>query len=487
MILDVVFLHSPFSLRKPLLFDNLRFWRKYSILGEFTEVPMGFFPMASLLEEEGFSVKIFNLALEQILDPSLSIEAFLKSLEARVYAIDLHWFTHAIGALEVAKLCKKYHPSSFTTLGGFTATYYDLEIIQSYPFVDVIARGESESILLDLVRTICSNGKIGESDGVTYRIGNSLRRRPASLPPNLDRFKFTRLELMENWDKQLKCCARGYEENRKPSFWLTIARGCLNECIYCGGARSCYQLLTGRERPIVRQASQIAEDIAGLAERGVKIVKLNHDPEMFGRHFWSSLLDSVKSTGADVSMYWESSRLPSKDFVKEATKTFVDLGVAISPESTSQDVRMLAGRSFTNEQMFRTIAFVEKSKVMTDIYFLVGLPGETANSANNIVKFTKKVCENKHTLVQPPIPYTIDPHCPMAMNPEKYAIKLLLDSFNDYRKACSEHKWEKWIGHETKDLSRREIAELTANVRRSVMTLPQKGVASKIAFDYESV
>lgn len=164
---------------------------------------------------------------------------------------------------------------------------------------------------------------------------------------------------MENWDKQVKCCARGYEKNRKSSFWLTIGRGCLKECIYCGGARSCYQILTGRTRPIVREIDGIIEDIARLTENGIKIIKFNHDPEMFGKQFSSSLLNSLKSLAADISVYWESSMLPSRTFIEEAKKVFVDLNVAISPESMQENVRKFAGRSFTNEQLFKTIDFLK--------------------------------------------------------------------------------------------------------------------------------
>lgn len=122
---------------------------------------------------------------------------------------------------------------------------------------------------------------------------------------------------------------------------------------------------------------------------------------------------------------------------------------------------------------------------MTDIYFLIGLPGETVASANKIIEFTNKVAKNKYSLVQPPIPYTIDPHCPMAINSQKYGIRLFLKSFHDYRKVCLESDWEKWIGHETETLSRTEIANLTANIWKTILGMHQEGVAAKISFDYE--
>lgn len=485
---DVVFLHPPFTIGKHSLLDKIRFWKRNVIAGEFAEVPMGFFSMASLLEREGFDVRIFNLALEQTLNPSRRIESFLKSLESRIYAIDLHWFVHSLGSLEIAELCKKYHPNSFVILGGFTATYYDLEIMQSYRFIDAIARGESEYVLLNLAKMVCSGKEknIKGISGLTYRLENSIKWNKLAPPPNLNKLRFSALELMENWDKQLKCCARGYEEKRKPSFWLTIGRGCLKECIYCGGARSCYQLLTGRANIGIREINNIVEDIARLIEFGVKIIKFNHDPEMFGRRFSFSLLNSLKGLASDLSVYWESTNLPSRDFIKETNKTFINLNVAISPESMQESVRKLVGRSFTNEQMLKTIRFLDENEVITDIYFLIGLPGDSASSISKIVDFTKEVAKRKHILVQPPIPYTIDPHCPMAINSQKYGVKIFFKSFHHYRKACLESKWDKWIGHETETLTRAEISRLTASVWRSVLEVPQEGAAAKISFDYET-
>jgi radical SAM superfamily enzyme YgiQ (UPF0313 family) len=463
---DVVFIHPP------VIFDSVL---SGLMPHEWITIPMGLHPMAALVEDEGFSVKIFNVGLERKLRPILfDIERFIRSLHAGIFAIDLHWFGHSDGALGMANLCKRYHPNSLVVLGGFTATFYAREILQGYPFIDVIVRGEGEHAMIELAKAYHTNKGFNEIKGISFRKNGYIKCNEFGENYDINSLDFTRLKLMENWDKYLKSTTSGYVPAQRAGFWLNIARGCPFECIYCGGGLRSYKLLTGRNKPINKNAEKVAEEISQLADLGVRIIRFSHDPELFGEKFAISVLERIRAENVDVSAYWESFRLPSKNFIEEAVKTFRSCKVAISPESASEQVRMNAGRNFTNHQLIKTIESLEEHRVFTDVYFLIGLPGETKESAKTIVDMTTKISKSQYALVLPPFPYIIDPHCPMALEPERYGVKLIFKSFEDYKSACLGIEFRDSIGHETSTLTRTEIADLTEEIGISTRISPSK-------------
>jgi len=285
----------------------------------------------------------------------------------------------------------------------------------------------------------------------------------AKPPPDLDRFHFIRLDLVEKWDKYLKVNAVGFNEQAPPTFWLPIGRGCPYDCIHCGGGREAYCLATGRDKPILRSPVRIAEDIEKLTEKGVRVVNFTHDPQIGGKGYYAELLQEVRRRKMDVSAYTEIFQLPSQGFVEEYGKTFTYPILAISPESASEEVRSFAGKLFSNDQLFSALDILERSQIDILLYFCVGLPGETLRSFDVFKRLVKRIfLDTKRALVVPPFPYTIDPNCLMALHPEKLGVKLIFKKFEDYeRMSKTSGSWEQSIGHETRELSRHDIYRVT--------------------------
>jgi len=476
--LDVAFFHPPaYVTHQPLsklvgLFMKKRLFNKYPIM------PMGLFSLASCLDENGFQTRIVNLGLEQCLNPSFNLKGKVKSISADIYAIDLHWSIHSSGAIEVANLCKRYHPDSLVVIGGLTATWFDEEIIRNHPYIDVVVRGEAEETMVQLAKKRTCGEGLSDIRGVTYRDKNSLKKNPMGIPPsNLDGFNFIRPDLVERWTEYLKANAMGYNEKAPTTFWLPIARGCPHNCIHCGGSNASYCLVTGRGKPILRSPKKIAEDIEKLSEKGAKVVSFSHDPQIGGKGYYSKLLEEVRGRKLDVSAYTEIFHLASKRFIEEYEKTFTYSSVAISPESASEEVRKNAGKPFSNAQLFKALEMLDRSEMDTVIYFCVGLPGENLESFEQFKKMVRKIMyDTKHALVAPPFPYTIDPNSLMALNPEKHGVKLIFKTFEDYKRTSkTSGGLIESIGHETTNLSRQDIYRLTIQAREHVMRITPLG------------
>jgi len=458
---DVVLLHPPAILN-----------RRESA-GQYPIMPMGEFALASQLQKDNYSIKFINLGLEQVLSPSYNVEKRIRSIESKIFGIDLHWTVHSSGAVRVANLCKRYHPDSLIVLGGFTATWFQDQILLKHPFIDAIVLGEAERTFSQLVRKTLRGQHLQDVPGIAYRDDGIVKYNPIMKPSeNLDDFDFTNLPILDNWRRYLKITSSGYFENIRPYFWLSLARGCPYNCVHCGGGRNAYRMLTGRENIVFRSPAKVAEDIEKLYHLGVQQISFSHDPEIGSEKYQTRLFDKIGKMGLDISVYYESFRVPSRAFLQKMNNVSYETTVAISPESPSDEVRINAGRGFTNVQLMNAIEDCEDLGVKADIYYMVGLPKETAGFLGMFKDVLTKLSNKIWTVVFPPIRYVIDPNCPMATHSKEYGVKLFLRTFEDYKSMCLSFDPLGRIGHETEFLTREKIWELTHQANEFVNRMP---------------
>jgi B12-binding domain/radical SAM domain protein len=461
---DVVLLHPPAILNETGPMPSV----------QYVIMPMGEFAIASQLERENYSVKLVNFGLEKKLDASYDVLRWIRSIESKIYAIDLHWAVHSSGAVKLADLCKKYHPESLVVLGGFTATWFHERILAKYASVDAIVLGEAEDTFSQLVRRAAHGRELKDVLGIAYRSGGIIKRNQMAKPiENLDGLDYANLRILENWRSYLRMDSSGNEQNRRPYFWLNLARGCCYNCVHCGGGMDAYRVFSTREKMAFRSPTRVAEDIERLYQLGVRQISFSHDPEIAGEKYQTRLLDEIRKRHFDISLYYESLRVPSRAFLEKINRVSYDTTVAISPDSPSEEVRIAAGRGFTNAQMMNAIEDCEDLGIKADIYYMVGLPGETIDFLSMFKEVLAKMSHTIWTCVFPPIPYTIDPNCPMATNPEKYGVKLLYRTFDDYEAmSLMGYDWSRSIGHETAFLTREDILELTRQAHGCAMRAP---------------
>ncbi len=143
MSIDLILLHAPSVYdfrRKTILYGPVSDLIPPSYV--FEMYPIGLTSIAEYLERAGYRVRIVNLAVRMLRDKRFDAEKFIKHLKAPMFGIDLHWMLHCHGAIEVAKIVKKYHAESKVIFGGFSSSYFYKELMQ-YPEIDYVLRGDS--------------------------------------------------------------------------------------------------------------------------------------------------------------------------------------------------------------------------------------------------------------------------------------------------------------------------------------------------------
>ena len=297
MTLDVLFLHplAIYDFRKLPLFYGPIAQTVPPSTPMFIAPPIGIVSIAEFLERNGISTRIVNLGDWMVYEENFNPELYIKKIDARIYAIDLHWAIHSQGAIEIAQLCKKYHPNSSVILGGLTATYFHTELMKKFPFIDAIIRGESEHSMLQLVNTDTSVKKLRTIPNLTFRDKKSgkIINSPLAKPVDtLDLFDFSRIDLIE--PKFTFSMTRWWN--------IPVCRGCTYNCIFCGGSAYSYAKYFHRDKPAFRSPEKILADLAFLKEQGIQSIFLFQDIRMGGKKYVRNFISNFQKEKLDFEL-----------------------------------------------------------------------------------------------------------------------------------------------------------------------------------------
>ncbi len=433
---NVLYIHPP-----KLPGGSLRQWIDYYSF--YALFPMGVIGLINLLRESGISVKGLNYAVEIDLNEAFNLEDWLgQQEEARVIMIDLHWYEHAFGAMEVAGICKKIFPEVPVVLGGFTASLFAKEIMENFPSVDFIVRGDAEQPLVQLVEQIL-NKKLKPSvlPNLSYRDLRGVVENPLTYiatPEDLDKLDFINIDFIENFP--LYYCYQSAEFGILSSHWLCLGRGCMRDCSFCGGSRKAHEIIAGREKMILRSIKNVVEDIHRLHLMGIDQVSLSHDPAFLGKPYWSELFAEMGKKDLKIGVYNEFFQLPSEEFLKELAQWVVipHSQAVFSPLSGDEGVRRFNGKLFTNSQFFQTLSILKDHSFPVTVYFSTNLPLEDNGTFETTLQMAKEIRDfyPAELLKMANICHTLDPCSPMSLTPDQYFIEAKMKSFMDYYNYC---------------------------------------------------
>ena len=445
-------------------------------------MPMGLMALASKISENGYNTKIVHLGLEELIDPSFEIESILRKYNPKIVAIDLHWYDCTYDALRIAQLSKETL-NCFIVLGGFTASFFDIEILEQCSYIDAIIRGEAEKPLLDLVEKICRDSDYSDVQNSTVREGSSIKRNPIGYVADvedLDVLNYTDVQLVEHGYDYLKIIGSSIPQiQSNPALndgvnwsflrrgWLSVGRGCAFNCSYCGGCGEANKIISGREHPVFRSIDRIIQDITQWSDYGVNHLYIDYDPKP-NESFYFELFKKIREEGIDIAVEFASWGLPNNDFVKEFSKTFdPTLSIlTVSPESGSEKVRSInRSYQYSNKDLLTRLKIIEKSGIMAHIYLSVGLTGEREEDFEETLKLTDKIMTDYNNIVDVECyPAEIEPGAPRYLHPEKYGIQLFKKTFHDFyessRKKSMGIQLEHPLGFRTNNLSEEKILSL---------------------------
>jgi B12-binding domain/radical SAM domain protein len=468
MVYDAVLIHPPaiYDFRKKTIFPGPIGYTVGESTDQFMIPPVGMLSIADYLDRNKYKVIVDNLCERMVTSGDFDAEEYIKSLSARVYAIGLHWCVHSQGAIEVARLCRELHPEAMIVLGGLTATVFGEEIIRRYDFVDAVIRGEAEKPFLSLMRALEKHGELEEVPNLTFRDNEGkIIINPLMKPDDdLDEYEFTRLDLLQP--------KRSIFSLDMPPHWMIpVCRGCINNCVTCGGSAYSYKKYLGRKRPAFRSPEKIAEDIRKLSRQGVQFVFLYQDPRMGGKEYWKHLLavlrrEEIKLIQLSMELFGPA----DEEYIKELSQIGVPVLINISPESLVDGVRKAHGRNYTNKELFRTIKLCSRYGIATNVFSMIALANDTSKTIRETWGVWEQICSFDQRVGKTgdgaPVFHSfgpmvlLDPGSPAFNFPDRHGYRIIFKSLKDYIDGMSLPSWHQWISYETRFLNRDLITRL---------------------------
>jgi len=448
MSVDIVYLHP--SKHSASFKDYI----KAGSASPYMLIPVGIPGIINLLREDEFVVCGLDLPMEILIDQQFNLEEWLKNLQGvRLFAIDLHWYEHCYGALDVASFCKKIFPEIPVVLGGLTASYFAKEILADFQQVDYIILGDGEIPLRALSRYLCRDEgeSLDQIPNLVYRQNNQIVSTGISYCANqddLDALNLVDMDFLIHADQLAEIVYSLSEKVNitgtavKKGQWLTIGRGCLFNCSFCGGGNTAHMTIANRRGIVPRSPKRVVKDLQRLKNNGVHQVSFNLDPAIMGRDYWYELFSEMREQQVSIGLYIEFFQLPSDEFLQELLLS-VDIPhteLAFSPLSGSERVRRINGKNYLTAKLLSILDQLKNTGVSVFIYFSLNIPGEDEKTLRQTLRLANEISH-----IIPPqhlrminMVHTLDPCSPISRQPKKFNQKLQFQTFKDYYTYCKE-------------------------------------------------
>ncbi len=466
---DLVFLHAPsvYDFRK-----RATLWGPISDLVPSTPVfdmyPIGFTTMMAHLQGAGFNVRINNLAARMVRSKRFDPEKTIASIQARAFGIDLHWLPHAHGALEVAKLVKRYHPDKPVIFGGYSATYFQQELIRQ-PYVDYILRGDSTEHPLEyLMEHILAGTEPTDVPNLTWkdRHGQVQVNPQLYLPESLD-------HLVLDYYPMVRSVVRNFDLLNYLSFnhWLDYpimaalsVKGCTQNCTICGGSAFAAQCLSGRQRPAYRSPEKLAEDVRRIGSLSRAPVFILGDLRQAGMDYARRFFRAVQGFHGPVIVEFFSP--VNRSYMEELAAALPNFLVQFSPESHDPSVRRASGKGYTNDAIEETIeACLTAGAKRFDIFFMIGLSQQTPQSTLETVGYCRQLLrrfdDGRLIPFTSPLAPFLDPGSRAYEQSERYGYIRHAFTLEDHRRLLLQPTWKHLLSYETRWMDRHTLAQVT--------------------------
>jgi radical SAM superfamily enzyme YgiQ (UPF0313 family) len=248
-------------------------------------VPLGVLALATVLRNDGFDAEILDV------NAICKDSAFQGMTEAIVAAKPdvvgfSTWCNYYLDLTQAAKRIREKLPDVKILFGGVQATHTDRETIEAFPQVDIVARGECDHTISEIVCAIHDPDKLRRVRGVTFMHRGTLIRTPNQGPVrDLDTLPLPDYNLLASM-------------NEIDRVGVDVGRGCPFKCGYCVSNSMGEGKFRQRSvKSVVKIVKKVKED------HGKSCFRFEHDMLTLNRKWLLDLCDSLETEKLDIT--WE--------------------------------------------------------------------------------------------------------------------------------------------------------------------------------------
>ena len=247
-------------------------------------------------------------------------------------------------------------------------------------YADYIVIGEPEITVKELVSSLSKRRSVRKVKGLHYKEGRKfITTPPRPLISDLDSLPFPDRSLIKNEKYYNPIC------KNNPFTAILTSRGCPYQCTFC------YKGVYGSKWR-KRSAENVVKELIEIREKyGIKEVWFRDDLFLLDKERVIKICEGIIKNKLDIS--WScASRVDNLDFstlkkMKEAGCYVLSFGI----ESGSEEILRRIKKGITLEKVKEVVRWCKKLDIRTRGYFIIGFPGETAETINKTLKFAKEL------------------------------------------------------------------------------------------------
>jgi len=403
-------------------------------------MPVGLFAIADILKKNRCNAEIIHSDLEVYKD----LEMVLDFEELDIVGFDCHWVNQSYSVIETAKRIKELKPSVFIFIGGYTASFYSMEIMQNYPQIDAVIRGDGEVPAVQLCSALAKGEQyLNSVQNLTWRNaeGQVIENEFSYIgsPVNMEELDYAPIELLRNWELYRdfsKYWTHFKPLGSVPMFMLAIGRGCKYSCTYCGGSCQAQKKINNRKDVGVRSAESVMETIKKAYSLGFECFYSGYE-FADSDEWYTLLLRKIKQENINIDFVHGSYSLPSKHIIDALEECARNVVIEISPETFDEVLRKnnKDGRLFyNNAELEECLDYIStKKNIKVQLYFGYFLPFDTEKSVMDTIEYILKLLKKYPGILE--IEYSnfsTDPASMIYLNPKTYNVEICVESFSDY-------------------------------------------------------
>jgi anaerobic magnesium-protoporphyrin IX monomethyl ester cyclase len=352
--------------------------------------PLGLGYIAAALEQQDVEVELVDCTFQT------REQAVARVVNAHPDVVGFYcMFSMKKTTLELARTLRpQLDPGCLFIVGGPLPSWAPESFLGVF---DVVAVGEGEQTMTELVQCLTENKPFLDVKGLVYQDGDRfVHTPPRAFVSDLDSLSFPTRSRFDN---------DAYKNYYRKNFHYTTtsmitSRGCPFSCDFCS-------------RPIfgadmrVRSVGNIVDEVAQIADLGYDRVWFADDCFTLNNKHLTAVCDEMAHRRLDVG--WEClSRVDTMDAeVAAAMKRSGCIRVFFGIESGNDSVLGIMNKRITTEQAKRAVSTAKAAGLKVGAFFIVGYPGESDKTVLDTIRFASKLPLDYLSFTLPyPIPGT---------------------------------------------------------------------------------
>ncbi len=347
---------------------------RYSVLE-----PYSLLQLAALLRAEGHEVRLLdangsNLGFDEV-------EAWLRS-----YAYDVLFFrftpTTFDHDIQVTTTSKRVKPEARTVGICWTLRTTPREVLDDAPSLDIYLRHEYENVGPLLVDALDEERPLDFVPGLAYRDNGRICLTPDAPPiPDYDAIPLPAFDLLPSLDPYFISAPAG-----KPFTIMYTSKGCPYACSFCTVARTRWK---------TRSAESVLREIRHLhANYEIRTVSFFDETFTMSKKRVRALCEGLQREGLDIRWYCNTRvHLVDSDLLREMRAAGCS-GISYGVESGNQRILDSVSKQATVAQAEDAIRWTKEAGINTYCAFILGLPGESWDTAMDTIRFALRTRPN---------------------------------------------------------------------------------------------